>query len=68
MEENFLNKLVGKKVRIVQIDSFTKDGVLEGFDDRFLFLRFSDGSISLIQIDKIIEIKGVDNEKESTNR
>lgn len=57
VERDFLEKLIGKKIRIIQKDNFTKIGICRGYDERFLFLEFNDGSDVAVSLDNIIEIK-----------
>ena len=62
-DTNFLDNLKNKRIRIVQKDTFIKSGLCRGYDERFLFLEFNDGSDIAISLDNIIEIKVLEAEK-----
>ena len=42
VKNNFLELFKNKRVKVVQKDNFIKDGVLLGYDDRFILLEFED--------------------------
>ena len=62
-DANFLDNLKNKRIRIVQKDAFIKSGLCRGYDERFLFLEFNDGSDIAISLDNITEIKVLEEEK-----
>jgi len=54
-------EFLGKNVRIIQTDSWTKYGVLERIEGGFLILRFDDGRadyISTQAVRNITEVQG----------
>ena len=60
---NPFEKFVGKRVKIFQKDKYIKDGLCRGYNERFIFLEFNDGTPVAISFDKIDEIKFWEEEK-----
>jgi hypothetical protein len=56
-KNEFLENLKGKRVRIVQMDRFVKDGILKNYDDEFLYIVFSSGRITAIRRENIIALE-----------
>jgi hypothetical protein len=56
-ERLFLEKCIGKNLRIVQKDGFIKSGLCRGYSEISLFLEFNDGSEVAIALDSILEKK-----------
>jgi hypothetical protein len=57
MKTDFLSDLKGKKILVFQKDNFMKFGILDDFDECFIYLKFNDGRTAAIAKSFIIEIK-----------
>jgi small nuclear ribonucleoprotein (snRNP)-like protein len=57
VDNGFLAQFLNKKVVIHQKDNFIKNGILRGYDDRFIYLDFVRGNTkTAIAKDMIISI------------
>lgn len=52
-DNNFLEQFIGKRVRIIQKDNFTKVGYFKGYDESLIYLEFFDGTPQIIGRDNI---------------
>jgi hypothetical protein len=55
-KNRFLDSLLKKRVKVVQKDGFIKNGILDGYDEEFIFLIFSNGNKVAIRRDGVMEI------------
>lgn len=54
-ERQFLERCIGKKMKVIQKDGFTKFGLCQGYSESSLFLLFDDGSEVALALSDLIE-------------
>ncbi len=59
-KNSFLEKIKGKRVRVVQIDRFVKDGILKDYDDEFLYILFGSGRLTAVKRNNIISVEALE--------